>query len=116
MSDDTEQIHNESIYMTYLRRRYMSMAPTGHNILSIEQQNLPYNAEILGDNYRRQVPLPRITDNRAQYSRCDPAHPSVQTFVTSVQTKLCQQKPEQLFVQLQRRTYLLNSYRNIRTQ
>ena len=73
-------------------------------------------AEILGDAYRRQVPLPRIPDNRAQDSTRDSAHPSVQTFGTSVQTKLFQQKPEQLFVQLQWRTDLLNSYTNIRTQ
>ena len=45
-------------------------------------------AEIIGDPYHRQVPLPRIPDNRAQGSTRDPAHPSVQNFVTSVQTKL----------------------------
>ena len=32
-------------------------------------------AEILGDPYRRQVPLPRIPDNRAQDSTRDPSHP-----------------------------------------
>ena len=32
MSDDTEQVHNESIDITYLRKRYMNIAPTGHNI------------------------------------------------------------------------------------
>ena len=73
-------------------------------------------AEILGDPYHRQVPLPRITDNRSHDSTRDPAHPSVQTFGTSVQTKLCQQKPEQSFAQLQRQTDLINSYVNIRAQ
>ena len=32
MSDDTEQVHNESIYMTYFRKIYTKIAPTGHNI------------------------------------------------------------------------------------
>ena len=73
-------------------------------------------AEILGDHYRRQVPLPRIPDNRAQDSTHDPAHPYVQTFGTFVQTKLGQRKPEQLFVQLQRRTDLINRYKDILTQ
>ena len=41
ISDDTEQVHNESIDMTYLRKRYMNIAPTGHNIL--ERQNLSYS-------------------------------------------------------------------------
>ena len=73
-------------------------------------------AEILGNPYRRQVPLPRIPDNRAQDSTRDLSHPYVQTFGTSVQTKLCQRKPEQLFAQLQRGNNFLNSYRNIRAQ
>ena len=33
MSDDTEQVHNESIDMTYLRKRYNNIAPTGHDVL-----------------------------------------------------------------------------------
>ena len=41
ISDDTEQVHNESIDMTYLRKRYMNIAPAGHNIL--ERQNLSYS-------------------------------------------------------------------------
>ena len=73
-------------------------------------------AEILGDPYRIQIPLPRIPDNQAQDSTRDPAHPSIQTFGTSVKKKLCKKKPEQLFVQLQRRTDLLNRYTNICTQ
>ena len=32
ISDDTEQVHNESIDMTYLRKKYMNIAPTGHNL------------------------------------------------------------------------------------
>ena len=43
MSDDTEQVHNESIDVTYLRKRYMNIAPTGHNFVFIERQNLPYS-------------------------------------------------------------------------
>ena len=73
-------------------------------------------AEILGDTYHRQVPLPRITNNQSQESTCDPAHPCVQTFGTSVQMKRFQRKPEQSFVQLQRRTDLIKRYTNIRTQ
>ena len=30
ISDDTEQVHNESINMNYLRKRYMNIAPRGH--------------------------------------------------------------------------------------
>ena len=74
------------------------------------------DAEILVYPYRRQVPLPRIPNNRAQESTRDPAHPSIQTFITLVQTKLCQQKPEQSFAQLQWQTYVLNSYTNICAQ
>ena len=70
-------------------------------------------AEILGDPYHRKVPLPRITDNQEQDPTRDPDHPSIQTFGTSVQTKLLQQKPGQSFAKLQRRTDLLNSYMNI---
>ena len=43
MSDDTEQVHNESKDITYLRKRYMNIAPTGHIILFAERQNLPYS-------------------------------------------------------------------------
>ena len=32
MSYDTEQVHNESIVKTYLKKRYTNIAPTGHNI------------------------------------------------------------------------------------
>ena len=45
------------------------------------------STEILGNPYHRQVPLPRIPDNRAQDSTRDPDHPSVQTFGTSIQPK-----------------------------
>ena len=31
MSDDMEQVHSESIVMTYLLKRYINIAPTGHN-------------------------------------------------------------------------------------
>ena len=72
-------------------------------------------AKILGDPYLRQVSLTRIPDNLAQDSIRDPAHPYLQTFGTSVQMKLGQQKPEQTFVQLQHRTDVINSYTNIRT-
>ena len=47
MSYDTEQVHNESIDMTYLRKIYMNIAPIGKNIL--EQQNLSYSV-LLGFN------------------------------------------------------------------
>ena len=70
-------------------------------------------AEILGDTYHRQVPLPRIPDNRAKDSSRDPAHPSVQTFGTYVKPKLFQHKPGQSFAQIQRQTDLLNIYTNI---
>ena len=43
MSDDTEQVHTECIDMTYLRKRYMSIAPTGHNLSFIERQNFTYS-------------------------------------------------------------------------
>ena len=72
-------------------------------------------AEILGDPYRRQVPLPRITNNQAQDSTRDSAQPYVQTLGTYVQTKLGQGKPEHPFIQRQRRTEVINSYTNIRT-
>ena len=41
MSDDTEKVHNESIDMTFLRKRYTDIAPTGHNIS--EHQNISYS-------------------------------------------------------------------------
>ena len=41
MSDDTEYVHNESIYINYLRKRYMNIAPTRHNLSFTERQNLP---------------------------------------------------------------------------
>ena len=41
MSDDTEKVHNESIDMTFLRKRYTDIAPTGHNISFTGRQNLP---------------------------------------------------------------------------
>ena len=40
MSDDTEQVHNEYIDMTYLRKRHINIAPTGHNISLTEWKNL----------------------------------------------------------------------------
>ena len=55
-------------------------------------------AEILGNPYCRQVPLPRITNNQAQDSTRDSAQPYVQTLGMYSQTKLGQQKPEQLFI------------------
>ena len=73
-------------------------------------------AEILGDPYHRQVPLPRIPDKQAQDSTRDRDLRYIQTLVTSVQKNICQRKPEQSSVQLQRCTDLINSYTNIRTQ
>ena len=81
----------------------------------ILRTNHKHGAEILGDTYRRQVPLPRITNNQAQDSTWDSAQPYVKTLGTYVQTKLGQQKPEQPFIQCQRRTDVINSYPNIRT-
>ena len=46
MSDDTEQVHIESIDMTYLRKRYMNIAPTGHNLSFTEWHNLPYSVPL----------------------------------------------------------------------
>ena len=43
MADDTKQVHNESIDMTYLRKRYMNIAPSGHNISFTERQYLQYS-------------------------------------------------------------------------
>ena len=43
MSDYMEQVHNESIYMTYLGKRYINIAPTSHNISFIERQNPGYS-------------------------------------------------------------------------
>ena len=43
MSDDTEQVHNETIDMNHLLKRYMNIVPTGHNISFTERQNLPYS-------------------------------------------------------------------------
>ena len=37
-----DQVHNESIYMTYLLKRYTDIAPTGHNISFAERKNPPY--------------------------------------------------------------------------
>ena len=39
----TEQLHNESIDMTYLIKRYMNIAPTGHNLSFTEWYYLPYS-------------------------------------------------------------------------
>ena len=72
-------------------------------------------SEILGDPYCRQVPLPRISNNQAQDSTRDSAQPYVKTFGMYVQTKLGQQKPGHLYIQLQRRTNIINIYTNIRT-
>ena len=41
VSYDMEQVHNEYIDMTYLRKRYMNIAPTGHNISFTERKNIP---------------------------------------------------------------------------
>ena len=84
-------------------------------ILKLKHNLESFNAEILGNPYCRQVPLPRITNNRAQDSTRDPAHPYVQNFGPYVQTKLGQRKPEQPFVQLQWHTDVINSYMNICT-
>ena len=73
------------------------------------------SAEILGDPYRIQVPLPRIPNNQAQDSTRDSAQPYVQTLSTYGQTKLGQRKPEQSFIQRQQGTGVINSYTNIRT-
>ena len=70
-------------------------------------------AEVLGYTYRRQVPLPRIPNNQAQDSTRDAAHPYVQTFVLYGQANLGQWKPEELFIQIQRHTDVINSYTNI---
>ena len=43
MSDDTEQVHNESIDMNYLQKICINIEPTGHNISFTEHQNLPYS-------------------------------------------------------------------------
>ena len=43
MSDDTEKIHNKSIDMIYLRKRYMNISPTGHNVSFTECQNLSHS-------------------------------------------------------------------------
>ena len=43
MSDDTEQVHSESIDMTNLRKIYMNIAPTRHNISFTERNKLPYS-------------------------------------------------------------------------
>ena len=40
---DTKQVHNESIHTTYLRKRYMNIAPTGHNLPFTELHKLPYS-------------------------------------------------------------------------
>ena len=109
--------HHTGTVTQHVRPYYIheSTSPTllPREIMTSAQQEC---AEILGNTYRRQVPLLRIPNDRAQDSTRDPANPSVQTFSTSVQTKLFQRKPEQSFVQLQRRTELLKSYTNIRTR
>ena len=81
----------------------------------ILRTNHKHGAEILGDTYRIQVLLPRITNNQVQDSTWDSAQPYVQTLGTYVQTKLGQGKSEQPFIQCHRRTYVINSYPNIRT-
>ena len=45
-----------------------------------QQLFLFVSAEILGDPYRRQVPLPKIPNNQAQDSTRDSDQPYVQTF------------------------------------
>ena len=71
--------------------------------------------EILGDPYCIQVPLSSIPNNQAQDSTRDSSHPYVQTSGTHGQTKHGQQKPEQPFIQRQRRTDVINSYPYKRT-
>ena len=46
MSDDTEQVHIEYIYMTYLRKIYINIAPTAHNISFTERQNPEYSVRL----------------------------------------------------------------------
>ena len=72
-------------------------------------------AEIPGDPYCRQVPLPRIKNNQAQDSTRESAQPYVHTLGTYGKKKLGQREPEQPFIQCQRRTDVINSYTNIRT-
>ena len=38
-----EKFHNEYIDMTYLRKRYINITPTGNNPSFTERQNLPYS-------------------------------------------------------------------------
>ena len=37
------KVVNESIYITYLKKRYMNISPIGHNISFTELQNPPYS-------------------------------------------------------------------------
>ena len=43
MADDTKQVHNESIDMTYLGKGHINISQTGNNISFIEWKNLPYS-------------------------------------------------------------------------
>ena len=43
MSDDMDQVNNESIDMTHLRKIYMNIAPTGHNNSFTECHKLSYS-------------------------------------------------------------------------
>ena len=87
----------------------------GEIILTFVVRVRPFADEIFGDPYRRQVPISRISNNQAQYSKRDSDQPYVQTLGTYSQTKLGQRKPKQPFIQHQRRTDVINSYPNIRT-
>ena len=44
-----EQVNNESINMTYLRKRYTNIAPIGHNFSFTGRKKLPYSV-MLGIN------------------------------------------------------------------
>ena len=46
MSDYMEQVHNESIYMTYLRKININIAPTSHTISFTERQNPEYSVRL----------------------------------------------------------------------
>ena len=43
MPDDTKQVHNESIYMTHIRKIYTNIAPIGNIFSFTERQKLSYS-------------------------------------------------------------------------
>ena len=66
------------------RQHFSTFVSSVDRILEVEAKD----AEILGDPYRRQVPLLRIPNNQAQDSTRDSAQPYIQTLGTYGQTKL----------------------------